>query len=171
MAKGCGCATSCPCQSGRVRRRRRNHRMNAFPKTNPIHDLLSFLIAEKYKEPLNKPTIVKPEVVSTGTSTEAVSTEPETKPSPAISRFSESLATLEKSRRLSIDSVSSSATSDPSMTETQGEPAKSKPKVIRLSAQQRGLHKPTTGPVANILSTLQEIPEQEAGGIGNVDFQ
>jgi len=145
--------------------------MNAFPKTNPIHDLLSFLIAEKYKEPLNKPTIVKPEAVKP----EVVSTEPETKPSPAISRFSESLATLEKSRRLSIDSVSSSATSDPSQL------PKPKYNIIRFTPEERaettaenkkrGLHKPTTGPVANILSTLQETPQQEAGGIGNVDFQ
>jgi hypothetical protein len=164
--------------------------MNAPPKTNPIHDLLSFLIAEKYKEPLNKPTIVKPETVSTGTSTEAVSTgttEPVTRPSPAISRFSDNLAVLEKARRFSIDSTISDST-DPSNVpipkvvrltpeERQGggggflDTSIPEPPALKAARAKRGHSKPTTGPIANILSTLQEIPEQEAGAVGNVDFQ
>jgi hypothetical protein len=44
------------------------------PRHNPIHDLLSFLIAEKYKEPINKQPIVKPQGITVGTSTEPTQT-------------------------------------------------------------------------------------------------
>jgi hypothetical protein len=62
--------------------------------------------------------------------------------------------------------------SEPVKTQSEPPQTQSEPVKIRyVRLQRKGLHTPTTGPVANILSTLQEIPEQEAGGIGNVDFQ
>jgi len=68
------CGPKCPCQCVRTKKRRRSHKVLA-PRHNPIHDLLSFLIAEKYKEPINKQPIVKPQGIAVGTSTEPSSTE------------------------------------------------------------------------------------------------
>ena len=124
MAKKCACSSGCPCQCQKPRRRRRNHKVAPFAR-HPVYDLLSFLLAEKYKEPVNKPAIAKPEAsapktaeVGVGTSVEAPA--PATQEQPTAERFLSALRTglekgPERSRRGSIESVASYATSDPGM--------------------------------------------------------
>jgi hypothetical protein len=83
------------------------------PRRNPVYDLLSFLVGERYKESLNKPTLVKPEAVP-------LLTDSRREPSPALTQFGEGQAQLERlpglqstatSRRPSIESVAPSVIS------------------------------------------------------------
>jgi hypothetical protein len=80
------------------------------PRRNPVYDLLSFLVGEKYKESLNKPTLVAPEPLARLTG----------EPSKAITQFGERLSRLEQepgllserpSRRSSIASIPESVIS------------------------------------------------------------
>jgi hypothetical protein len=159
--------------------------------------LLSFLLGERYKESVNKPTLVKPQSVSTGTSTESAvpvaSVESAVEPQQNLaSQFLGGLRTgLEKeesrslasSRRASIDSVASYATSDPTMGEAVtpvvaavaggGAPVVERTREeLKLALQRRRAAKGLPLP-AHTQSVLEQIKEEKAAEEGaiNVDFR
>jgi len=132
--KSCACTSHCPCQV-RKPRKRRNHQVVPH-RPNVIQDLLALLIADKYKEPINKPPLVvsTPTLFSSSekkdveTPTEAIQAPPPS-PSPALATFSQGLELLEKrgggggGRRGSIASIQES---DPGSIRPEGTTKKAK---------------------------------------------
>jgi hypothetical protein len=227
------CGSNCPCKCVRTKKRRTNKRL--APRHNPVYDLLSFLVAEKYKEPINKPTIIKPESISTGTSTERIKTaeagtETAVAETAEAGTFTEPTATrsmetqveqlLEKiepvavhegvqrkkepietdlyttkeankyNKEVAIESAKRRATD----LENRGLPPEVRERRIYIkknkaekpavaeggggglppsqTTRKVGLVRPVQGsPLGNVVATLQAQTDQEAGSVGNVDFQ
>ena len=149
------------------------------PKRNPVYDLLSFLVGEKYKEQINKPTLVAPEPLAKLTG----------EPSKAITQFGEKLSKLEQepgllsersSRRGSADSVISlvSERSFPTVEAPAVEPVKVRTNEeflegvkranVRLAASRIAKGTPAIA-TQNILEKIKEERAAEEGEV-KVDF-
>ena len=226
------CGPNCPCQCVRTKKKRRSHKVLA-PRHNPVYDLLSFLIAEKYKEPVNKQPIVKPEGIAVGTSTEPTQTPSiETKVEQALEKV-EPIAVHEgvqkkkepyardvegrerqlyneqidkvlvermilkpkeerkEENRLRIEAQKESALAAKKEREARKvsvdsgpsnpkEPVSGggggalavEPPVLKATRAKKGLNKPSSeSPLGNVVAALQAQTDQEAGSLGNVDFQ
>jgi len=197
------CGPNCPCQCVRTKKKRRSHKVLA-PRHNPVYDLLSFLVAEKYKEPINKPTIAKPQGIAVGTSTEpSITPSIETKVEQALEKVEpiavhEGVQTAEMGTQYEpvkrIYSRRRDKTNEPKREEadlTESERATAEQPVARgggggfsdtsipepvkktyVRLERKGLNKPSSeSPLGNVVAALQAQTDQEAGSLGNVDFQ
>jgi hypothetical protein len=170
--------------------------------------LLSFLVAEKYKEPINKPTIAKPQGIAVGTSTEPSTTRSiETQVEQALEKVEpsavhEGVQTAEMgtqfepvkriytkraiSKGVSSDESSldeASRAAEDAAEKAAAEASKSggggglntlilEPRKIKEIRAKKGLNKPSSeSPLGNVVAALQAQTDQEAGSLGNVDFQ